>query len=105
RRIEHWMADAAESVAVRIGRLHEHRIERTLRRWLDRIIAQPQFVQYGGEAHPRKAGEPLACLVQRHQCPCSTRREATVRWRRPAFHPFGECHQQGTHERAIAEWI
>ena len=45
RGVDHRVANAAESVAVGIGHLHEHRIGYALNRRLNRVIAQPQFVQ------------------------------------------------------------
>jgi hypothetical protein len=39
RGLDHRMANATESVAVGIGRLHEHRIGHALNRRLDRVVA------------------------------------------------------------------
>jgi hypothetical protein len=44
-------ADAAESVAVGIRRLYQHRIRRALGRRLDRIVTQPQLASRQLKAH------------------------------------------------------
>ena len=94
-----------DSIAIGIDRLHEHRIRRRLDRRFHRMVAQPQFVQHGGEIHPWQPGESLTCLGERHQCSRRARREPAVRRRDAVLHPFGQRDQQRAHERAIAERI
>src|SRR4051794_37807682 len=99
------MAYTPEGVAIGIGRLHEHWITRGFHRRLDRMVAQSQFVQHRRKVHTWQPGEPLARFVQWHERPCRELWKAAVWRQRPMLHPFGECDQQGTHERAVPQWI
>ena len=105
RRIEQRMPKTPDRIAIGIDRLHEHRIGRRLDRRFHRMIAQPQFIQHGGEIHQWQPWESLTCLGKRHQCSRCTRREPAVRRRDVVLHPFRQRDQQRAHERAIAERI
>jgi hypothetical protein len=66
------VADAAEGVAVGIGRLHEHRVGCALAWRLDRMVAQPQLVQDVREVYPWQPGECMTGLVNGRNGACGT---------------------------------